>query len=55
VFGVIKTVMYPCEWYGGPIHRGQRSSNATCYYFRSEKEAYEYVEKMNELERKENE
>lgn len=38
--------MWPACWYGGPYWNGQRMSNATCYYFRSEQAAKDEVEKL---------
>lgn len=42
------TPMYPAEWYGGPYWNGQRMSNATCYYHRTEDEAIAFCLKMME-------
>ena len=47
MYSVIKTQCYPCEWYGGPTYSGEKTSNATCYWWRSRKEAQDYCDFMN--------
>lgn len=48
-YNVVKTNNYPCEWYGGPIYDGEPYTNASCYYWKTKKEAKEYCKMMNRL------
>lgn len=50
MFKVMKTEMWPAQWFGGPTHKGLPTSNATCYYWRTEADAQKFCNRMNALE-----